>query len=216
MVKALLCPHSHRSLDVGLVLLASAPGLGCGVAPLGRCRWPQTWVALLSCCPWPRTWCSSSWPLPLTSDLGSTSRPFLHRCSLALSAAAPDLGRGVTPLGRGPSGMGGGCNLRTKAWVAATGALKHGRLWPAHYSRAERSYPMSEVRGRSREDPMSDVWPYHSTKDVYKSNIKNSTKKLQHQYTNKLVPKSQTYQTKQRTNQYNILKLKNKKLKNGF
>ena len=31
---------------------------------------------------------------------GSSSRPFLHHRSLALSAAAPDLGRGVTSLGR--------------------------------------------------------------------------------------------------------------------
>ena len=37
---------------------------------------------------------------------GSSSRPFLRRRSLALSAAAPDLGRGVAPLGRSPSGMG--------------------------------------------------------------------------------------------------------------
>ena len=44
--------------------------------------------------------------LNLVSDLGSSSRPFLRRRSLALSAAAPDLGRGVTPLGRSPSGMG--------------------------------------------------------------------------------------------------------------
>jgi len=57
-----------------------------------------------------------------------------------------------------------------------------------------------------------------TTQKMYgNSNMKKfHTKKLQHQYTNKLVPKSQTYQTKQRTNQYNILKLKNKKLKNGF
>ena len=33
------------------------------------------------------------------SDLGSPSWPFLRRCSLALSAAAPDLRRGVAPLG---------------------------------------------------------------------------------------------------------------------
>ena len=45
------------------------PLLGCGVAPLGRCPWPQAGG-------------SSSWLL-------------LHHCSLALSAAAPDLGHGV-------------------------------------------------------------------------------------------------------------------------
>ena len=36
--------------------------------------------------------------LNLVSDLGSSSRPFLRRRSLALSAAAPDLGRGAAPL----------------------------------------------------------------------------------------------------------------------
>ena len=40
----------------------------------------------------------SSTPQPWTR--GSSSWPFLRRRSLALSAAAPDLGRGVTPLGR--------------------------------------------------------------------------------------------------------------------
>ena len=51
-------------------------------------------------------WGSSSWPPPLTSDLGSSSLPFLRHCSLVLLAAALDLGGGVTPLGRRPSGMG--------------------------------------------------------------------------------------------------------------
>ena len=43
-------------------------------------------------------WGSSSRPPPLTSDLGSSSQLFLHRRSLAVSAAAPDLRRGVAPL----------------------------------------------------------------------------------------------------------------------
>ena len=68
------------------LLPATAPGLGCGVSLPGY-----------TC---PRTRGSSSQPLPLTSDLGSSSRPFLRCRSLALSAAAPDLRRGVTPLGR--------------------------------------------------------------------------------------------------------------------
>ena len=51
----------------------------------------------------------------------------------------------------------GGCEGRTKrgqlrlaleAWVAATGTL----------SAAERSYPTSEVRGRSWKDPMPEGW----------------------------------------------------------
>ena len=68
------------------LLPATAPGLGCGVSLPGY-----------TC---PHTRGSSSQPLPLTSDLGSSSRPFLRCLSLALSAAAPDLRRGVTPLGR--------------------------------------------------------------------------------------------------------------------
>ena len=36
---------------------------------------------------------------------GSSSLPFLRRPSLVLSATAPDLGRGATPLGRRPLGM---------------------------------------------------------------------------------------------------------------
>ena len=43
---------------------------------------------------------SSSRPPPVTSDLGSSSRLFLRRRSLAVSAAAPDLGCGVAPLDR--------------------------------------------------------------------------------------------------------------------
>ena len=83
--------------------------LGRGVGPPGRRPWPLVWghgVGPPSRRPWPQTQGSSSRLLPLTSDLCSSSWPFLHRGSLALSAAAPDLGRGVTPLGRCPSGMG--------------------------------------------------------------------------------------------------------------
>ena len=82
-----------RFLDVGLVLPAAAPGLGRGFAPPGRC-------------PWPWTWGSSSPPPPQPRTRGSSSPPFLRRHCLTLSAAAPDLGRGVTPLGRHPLGMG--------------------------------------------------------------------------------------------------------------
>ena len=76
------------------------PLLGCGEAPAGCRPWPRTRGGSSR----PRGY--SSQPPPLTSDLGSSSRPFLHRHSLALSAAAPDLGHGVTPLGHCPSGMG--------------------------------------------------------------------------------------------------------------
>ena len=60
--------------------LAAAPGLRRGVAPPGCRLSPQT--------------------------QGSSSRPLLCHCILALSAAAPDLGHGVTPLSHRPSGMG--------------------------------------------------------------------------------------------------------------
>ena len=48
------------------------PLLGRGVAPPGHRPWPQTW--------------------------GRYSRTFLYHRSLAFSATAPDLGRGVAPL----------------------------------------------------------------------------------------------------------------------
>ena len=73
-------PRSHRSLDVGWLLPAVAPSLAPGVAP--PCRPP-----------WLRT-------------QGSSSRPFLRHHSLALPTAAPDLGSGVTLLGRRPLVMG--------------------------------------------------------------------------------------------------------------
>ena len=95
------------------------PLLGLGVAPPSRCPVLGHEVPLLGRHLSPRTQGGSSWPSPLasegagsssrqpplTSDLGSSSRLFLRRPSLALSAAAPDLGPGVTPLGRHPLGM---------------------------------------------------------------------------------------------------------------
>ena len=67
--------------------------LGRGVAPPGRHPWPRMRGNSFRRRPWPQT-------------QGSSSPPFLRRRSLALSAAAPDLGRGITPLGRRPSCMG--------------------------------------------------------------------------------------------------------------
>ena len=99
------------TLDEGYLFTAALPDLQRGIAPLGPPAPVQPTllgrgVAPLGRRPWPRMWGSSSWPLPLTSDLGSSSQPFLHHRSLALSAASPDLGRGVTPLGHRPLGMG--------------------------------------------------------------------------------------------------------------
>ena len=86
------------ALEEGYLLTAATPDLKHGVAPLGPPAPSQPpllghGVALLGHRPWPQAW-------------GSSSRLFLRCRSLALSAAAPDLRRGVTPLGCHPSGMG--------------------------------------------------------------------------------------------------------------
>ena len=100
------------TLDEGYLLTAALPDLQSGIASLGPPVPVQplllgSRVAPLGHCPWPRVGGgSSSRPPPLTSDLGSSSLPFLRHCSMALSATALDLGRGVTPLGCRPSGMG--------------------------------------------------------------------------------------------------------------
>ena len=92
------------TLDEGYLLTATPPDLERGIAPLGPSVPTQPpllghGVAPPSHRPWPQMWGSSSRPPPLTSDWYSSSQPFLCRRSLALSATAPDLGRGVTPLG---------------------------------------------------------------------------------------------------------------------
>ena len=78
------------TLDKGYLLIAALPDLQHGIAPLGppaRVQPPLLGrgVAPPSHCPWPRTH-------------GSSSRPFLRRRSLALSATAPNFRRGVTPF----------------------------------------------------------------------------------------------------------------------
>ena len=80
------------TLDEGYLLTAALPDLQRGMAPLSPPAPPQApllgrEVAPPGRCPWPR------------ARVGS-SRRFLRFRSLALSAAAPDLGRGVAPLGR--------------------------------------------------------------------------------------------------------------------
>ena len=99
------------TLDERYLLTAALPDLQCGMASLGPLAPAQP--PLLGCGvgppgrhPWPQAWGSSPLLLPLSLDLGSSSRPFLCRLSLAFLAAAPDLRHGVTPLGRRPSGMG--------------------------------------------------------------------------------------------------------------
>ena len=77
-------------LDEGYLLTTSVPDLQRGIAPLGPPVPAQPpllgrGVAPPGRRPWPWMRGSSSWP-------------FLHHRSLALSATAPDLGRGVAPL----------------------------------------------------------------------------------------------------------------------
>ena len=86
------------TLDERYLLTTALPDLQRGIAPLGPpvTTQPQLLghsVAPPSCRPWPWT-------------QGSSSRPFLRCCSLALLAAASVLAPGVTPLGCRPSGMG--------------------------------------------------------------------------------------------------------------
>ena len=71
-------------------LTVTPPDLECGIAPLGPPAPMQPLlrgrgVAPPGRRPWPRVWSSSSWPPPLRYRV--------------LPASAPDLGRGVAPLG---------------------------------------------------------------------------------------------------------------------
>ena len=94
------------TLDKGYLLTAALPDLQHGIAPLGppapaQPRLLGHVVGPPGHCPWPRAWGCSSRPPPLASGVGvwgSSSRLFLRNRSLVLSAAAPDLGCGVTPL----------------------------------------------------------------------------------------------------------------------
>ena len=81
------------TLDEGYLLTVALPDLQRGIAPLGPPAPAQPpllghVVGPPGRHPWPWLWGSFSQPLPLTSDLGSSSRPFLRRRSLALQAIA--------------------------------------------------------------------------------------------------------------------------------
>ena len=84
------------TLDERYLLTAAPSDLEHGVAPLGPPVPSQPLLLGGGVAP----------PGPWTWAWGSSSRLFLLPCSLALSATAPGLGCGVTPLGRLPSGMG--------------------------------------------------------------------------------------------------------------
>ena len=91
------------TLDEGYLFTAAPLDLERGIAPLGPLVPTQPLllgrgVAPPGHHPWPPAWGSSSCPPRLASGRGSTSWLLLRCHSLALSAAAPDLGRGVTPL----------------------------------------------------------------------------------------------------------------------
>ena len=102
------------TLEEGYLLTAALPDLQRGIAPPGppapaQPRLLGLGVGPPSHRPWSLAWVAPHWPRPLASGVGawsSSSRRFLRRRSLALSAAARDLGRGVTPLGHRPSVMG--------------------------------------------------------------------------------------------------------------
>ena len=93
LLTATLPDLQHGMAPLGPSSPGQPPFLGPGVAPPGHHSGFGRGVAPPGRRPWRWTRVSSSWP-------------FLHHCSLALSAAAPDLRRGVTPLGHCPSGMG--------------------------------------------------------------------------------------------------------------
>ena len=98
------------TLDEGYLLTATLPDLQCGIAPRGPPAPMKPWllghgVAPPGHCPWLRSWGNSSSHCPRPWTQGSSSPPFLNCGSLVLSATAPDLWCGVTPLGRRPLGM---------------------------------------------------------------------------------------------------------------
>ena len=98
-------------LDEGYLLTTAPSDLECGIAPLGPPAPAQSLllgggVAPPGRRPWPPAWGSSSRLPPLTSDVSSSCRLFPRCRSLALSAAAPDVRCGVTPLGYSPSSIG--------------------------------------------------------------------------------------------------------------
>ena len=147
-VSALWCPLATPTILLGFLLpwmwgissqllqqsAASALYLGGGVSPHRDPFWPWTWgsssrpsCARAATAPW--RWGSSSRPLPRPQTWGSSSRLLMRCCSLAILAAAPDLGCRVAPLGCRP--------WPPKSLQMVTAAMKlrdayflEGKLWP--------------------------------------------------------------------------------------
>ena len=99
------------TLDERYLFTTTPPDLERGIAPLGPPVPAQPpllgrGVAPPNCSPWPRAWGSSSWPPPLTSDLGQLLSAVPAPSQPGTLSCCPDLGRGATLLGRCPSGMG--------------------------------------------------------------------------------------------------------------
>ena len=91
------------TLEEGYLPTAAPPDLERGIAPLGPLAPVQPLLLGHGVAPpghrlWPVAWGSSTPPLPLALGRGSSSQLLLHCRSLALSAAAPDLGSSVAPL----------------------------------------------------------------------------------------------------------------------
>ena len=91
------------TLDEGYLLTAAFPDLQCVIAPLGPPAPSQPGLLGRGVAPpgrrsWPRMLGISSWlpPRPGTRGNSSWLPPFGHG---VLLASAPDLGRGVSPLG---------------------------------------------------------------------------------------------------------------------
>ena len=80
LTQAHLCAPGSISCAQGRMVFLTACSSSCR---LGLCSWCLSGISLQP---------SSSRPLPLTWDLGSSSPPFLRGHSLALSATAPDPG----------------------------------------------------------------------------------------------------------------------------
>ena len=95
------------TLDEGYLLTTALPDLQRGIAPLGPPvpAQPRCGVGPPGHRPWPRVWGCSSHPPSLASGLrvwGISSRPppLTSDAGYLLSAAPPDLGRGIAPLCR--------------------------------------------------------------------------------------------------------------------
>ena len=94
---------------------------------------------------------------PWPGKRGSSSRPFLRRRSLVPSAAAPDLGRGVTPLGCRPSGVGSSRLLPLTSDVGWLLSAALSELVAAAWSYSPASRPGVAAR-RSNPRPSQGRW----------------------------------------------------------